>query len=307
MPRVRSVARRMGTGRLGGRRPARGARLAPSADLILWKLHGLLAAWTGELPHYYEAALRRPDLPSGPAALGAALVRAERPREAQEHLRRALADSPLDRETARVYFQALGSRQRFRGPAAAVRGAPPAGPRRAPGRPGGKLVRRAAATRRRIGLHLVQCRGRLEYMRPCLESLLTHTRSPYELVLVAGGCGDDAYGYLEEIRRRPGPTRVEVIRHQTPLGFAQGCNQGPGQGAGPVRGVSGRRRRGDAGLAGVPGGVGLARLALRGAGRPGGQRRPRPRRGSEGTTRDSKSWTVSRPVAAGPAPGGCCR
>jgi len=33
-------------------------------ELLLWRLHSLLAAWTAELPNAYEAALCRPDLPS---------------------------------------------------------------------------------------------------------------------------------------------------------------------------------------------------------------------------------------------------
>ena len=78
-------------------------------DLILWKLHGVLAAWTGELPHHYEAALRRPELAAGRAALGEALARADRAGEASEHLRQALEDNPLDREAARADFQILGT------------------------------------------------------------------------------------------------------------------------------------------------------------------------------------------------------
>ena len=77
--------------------------------LIRWRLHGLLAKETGSLPHRYEAALARPDLPSTRAALGAALLHAGCVAEAVPHLRRALEANPLDSTTARVLFEALGS------------------------------------------------------------------------------------------------------------------------------------------------------------------------------------------------------
>jgi tetratricopeptide (TPR) repeat protein len=77
--------------------------------LIRWRLHGLLAKETGSLPHRYEAALARPDLPSTRAALGAALLQAGCAAEAVPHLRRALEANPLDSTTARVHFEALGS------------------------------------------------------------------------------------------------------------------------------------------------------------------------------------------------------
>src|SRR5262249_23036869 len=67
--------------------------------------------------------------------------------------------------------------------------------------------------------------NQLQYTRQCLDSVLAHTRSPYELVLVDNGSADDTPAYLEEVRRRPGPARVEVIRNETNRGFPAGCNQ----------------------------------------------------------------------------------
>src|SRR5262245_28228228 len=64
---------------------------SPSArrDLIRWRLHALLADLTGDLVHHYEAVLARPDEATSRAALGTALARAGRPREARPHLERA--------------------------------------------------------------------------------------------------------------------------------------------------------------------------------------------------------------------------
>ena len=120
-------------------------------DLLLWKLNSLLAAWTGELSHAYEAAVRRPDLASSLASLGAALVRNNQGRDALEHLRRALSANPLDRESARGCFQVLGNtgdadgRERLCEDRRLLS-------RRSAGHPAGELVCRAPATRQRAGI-----------------------------------------------------------------------------------------------------------------------------------------------------------
>ncbi len=56
--------------------------------------------------------------------------------------------------------------------------------------------------------------------------MLACTRAPYELVLIDNGSTDGTPAYLEEIKRRPGPARVVVVRNDQNLGFAAGCNQG---------------------------------------------------------------------------------
>jgi glycosyltransferase involved in cell wall biosynthesis/tetratricopeptide (TPR) repeat protein len=76
--------------------------------LLRWRLHTLLAELTGELGHFYEAALARPDLPVARAALGCALGRAGRTAEAVAHLRAAVANDPFDGAAARALFHALG-------------------------------------------------------------------------------------------------------------------------------------------------------------------------------------------------------
>ena len=194
--------------------------------LILWKLHGVLAAWTGELPHHYEAALRRPELAAGRAALGKALARADRAGEASEHLRQALEDNPLDREAARAHFQILGTANDVEGRrrlaedrrllARAMPQVAPAEDWFAEPRPRGNEL---------VSVILL-CGDRPDAVRPCLDSLLHHTRPPYELILVDNGSADSAYASLGDVHRRAGSARVEVIRNETNLGMARGGNQG---------------------------------------------------------------------------------
>jgi glycosyltransferase involved in cell wall biosynthesis len=98
---------------------------------------------------------------------------------------------------------------------------------------------------------IILCCNQLNYTRECLESVLQHTRQPYELVLVDNSSNDGTGEYLAELQsansksgqaplpERPygcfaqtnqiafgGPARVVVIRNETNRGFAAGCNQG---------------------------------------------------------------------------------
>jgi tetratricopeptide (TPR) repeat protein len=86
-------------------RPA--AEVRAKGELLRWRLHALLAELTGDLVHFHEAALARPDLALSRAALGCALGRAGRAAEAVPHLRRAVEGNPLDAAAARALCQAL--------------------------------------------------------------------------------------------------------------------------------------------------------------------------------------------------------
>ncbi len=79
---------------------------------------------------------------------------------------------------------------------------------------------------------MILCCNQLDYTRRCLESVFRHTRAPYELIVVDNGSTDDTPAYLEEIRARPGPGRVQVIRNATNQGFPAGCNQALAQAQG---------------------------------------------------------------------------
>jgi len=66
---------------------------------------------------------------------------------------------------------------------------------------------------------IVLCCNELEFTKLCLESVLKQTRAPYELVIVDNGSGDGTPAYLNELRSRPGPARVDVVRNETNVGF----------------------------------------------------------------------------------------
>jgi glycosyltransferase involved in cell wall biosynthesis/tetratricopeptide (TPR) repeat protein len=83
------------------------AELRAKHALLRWRCHALLADLTGELSHFHEAVLARPDLPVTRAALGCALGRAGKPRLAVPHLRRAVEGNPFDLAAARALWQAL--------------------------------------------------------------------------------------------------------------------------------------------------------------------------------------------------------
>jgi predicted O-linked N-acetylglucosamine transferase (SPINDLY family) len=77
------------------------------ALLVRWRVHEVLAALSGELSHFHEAALLRPDVSPTRAALGCALARAGNFVDAAWHLRAAVEVSPFDHAAARALYQAL--------------------------------------------------------------------------------------------------------------------------------------------------------------------------------------------------------
>jgi GT2 family glycosyltransferase/Tfp pilus assembly protein PilF len=193
--------------------------------LLRWRLHGLLAQWSGDLTHAYEAALLRPDLPSTRAALGMALLRANHPGEALQHLRPALAGNPLDRAAARAWLQAMnavGDGEGKRQLVAEQRQLWQACPTLVPAEAWFSSLRPKGDE---LASLIVLCCNQLEYTQQCLESVLRHTRSPYELMLVDNGSTDGTLSYLEEIRRRHRPARTAIIRNESNLGYPAGCNQ----------------------------------------------------------------------------------
>jgi glycosyltransferase involved in cell wall biosynthesis len=72
---------------------------------------------------------------------------------------------------------------------------------------------------------IILCCNQADYTRLCLDSLLAHTRPPYELIIVDNGSTDETPVLLDELGKRPGPARVEVIRNDSNVGFPAGCNQ----------------------------------------------------------------------------------
>jgi GT2 family glycosyltransferase/Flp pilus assembly protein TadD len=200
--------------------------------LVRWRLHGLLADLTGELAHYHEAALARPDVAHTRAALGCALARAGRLTEATPHLRLAVDRNPFDAAAARALYQAL----RDSGHEAAAEAV--AEERRllrqaAPGlvRPEGWFAHGERVANPLASL-VILCCNEAEFTRLCLDSVRRHTRAPYELVLVDNGSTDPTPALLEAVKSWPEPARVAVLRNEKNVGFPAGCNQGAAAAAG---------------------------------------------------------------------------
>jgi GT2 family glycosyltransferase/predicted Zn-dependent protease len=203
--------------------PAREAQA--KRQLLRWRLHGLRGQLTGEIRHAYDAALARPDLPSGRGTLGCTLMSAGHRVEALPQLRRALEDNPLDREAARALFAALSAVGDNAGRDALVRERrllQAAAPALVPFEPWFSEPRPVDNA---LASLIILCCNEIEVTRLCLESVLRHTRAPYELVLVDNASTDGTPAYLEELRSRAGPARVEIIRNETNRGFPAGCNQ----------------------------------------------------------------------------------
>jgi GT2 family glycosyltransferase len=208
-------------------------------NLLRWRLHLILAELTGDLNHYYEAALARPDLSPTRAALGCALARAGSFVEALDHLQCAVAGNPFDWDAVRGLFQAFGAAEDGLGQRRL------AGDRRLLARavPGVVLQEewflKVPPVGDELASILILCCNELKYTRQCLESVLRHTRHPYELILIDNGSTDGTREFLEEIRKgridrssllmgkKAGhPVRVEIIHNDKNLGYAAGNNQG---------------------------------------------------------------------------------
>jgi GT2 family glycosyltransferase len=194
--------------------------------LLRWRLHIALAELTGELDHFYEAALARPDLPGSRAALGCALGRAGRVPQALEHLRQATVANPFDTGAALAYFQALGDTNQVEAQRRL------AGRRRLLAQVAPQLVPAeewftdVPPAPDELASIIILCCNEIDCTRQCLESVRRHTRADYELILIDNGSTDATPAYLAEVARWPEPARVVVLRNASNPGYAAGVNQG---------------------------------------------------------------------------------
>lgn len=205
------------------------AWLDPKADklaLVRGRLHALLADLTDDLAHHYEAYLACPASAAARASLGGALLRAGRPVEALPHLRAATAADPFARPAARACYEALGAAEAVgeqRAFARRRRRLAEAAPDRLPAEP---WFAAAPPLEDDLASVVVLCHDQLPFTRLCLESVLRHTRRPFELVVVDNGSAADTGRYLDDVKARPEPHRVVVVRNGSNRGYPAGCNQG---------------------------------------------------------------------------------
>lgn len=69
--------------------------------------------------------------------------------------------------------------------------------------------------------------NQIDYSRKCIDSLLSHTGSPFELIIVDNGSTDGTLDYLKNIQRKgTACVRIHIIENSTNAGFSRGNNQG---------------------------------------------------------------------------------
>jgi tetratricopeptide (TPR) repeat protein len=193
--------------------------------LLCWRLHSRLAGLTRELDHYRAAARAWPESSVTQARLGCALGLAGESATAAGQLQQAVRADPFDHRAARALYQALtdsGDTAGARRLARDLRRLAEVAPQQLP-------LERWFLDTPPVGDELASlvlvCANRVDSTRLCVENLLKHTRSPYELIVIDNGSLDGTPAYLKEVRGRPGPARVEVLRNSHNLGAVAACNQ----------------------------------------------------------------------------------
>lgn len=74
---------------------------------------------------------------------------------------------------------------------------------------------------------IVLAYNQLDYTQKCIESIVAHTREPFELILVDNASTDGTAAYMDsELPKLLPPGKLKVIHNETNLGFAEGNNQG---------------------------------------------------------------------------------
>jgi GT2 family glycosyltransferase len=63
----------------------------------------------------------------------------------------------------------------------------------------------------------------LTHLRPCVESVLAHTRSPYRLILLDDGSDERTVEFMQDVARRH--QHVRLLRNPENLGFVKTCNR----------------------------------------------------------------------------------
>ena len=216
----------MGAGRLEQRRPARRRKSAPSTR---FSAGGCIRSWLSGRESW-RMPMRPPSCVPTCRRRGRRWAwlscSANRPGEALDHLRPAVAGNPLDRAAARACFQALNTVGDAEGTTPLIeeqrdlwQACPSLVPAEAwfsPPRPKGN----------ELASIIILCCNQLEYTRQCLESVLRHTREPYELVLVDNGSSDGTLALPGRDSPPPPPGADGGPCAMKPTAaFPAGCNQ----------------------------------------------------------------------------------
>ncbi len=222
--------------------------------LALWQCRLLLGEATDDVVDFYEAASLRPDLSVGRAALGCGLARSGRVHDAAPHLRAAVRGNPFDLSAARALANVLADTEAFtaaRRLAAGRRLLHRAAPRFVPienwfatqetdpvvqknGAPihehWGMLVTPSTGNLAPVGDELasiiILCCNELKYTKLCIDSLVAHTRAPYEIILVDNGSTDGTGAYFDVLTANGTVPRFKTVRNPSNRGFATCVNQG---------------------------------------------------------------------------------
>ncbi|WP_246539312.1 glycosyltransferase [Telmatocola sphagniphila] len=159
------------------------------------------------------------------AALGCALAREGHILAASNYLSQAVKASPFDRQASRAYTQTLQDIQAFREKnrflllqQALQKSAPQVVPQE-------HWFEGMILSGDELTSIIILCCNEAAYTRRCFESLLLHTRSPYELIVIDNGSTDETEFLLQEYSEKFGADRWLMIRNEHNLGFPKGVNQ----------------------------------------------------------------------------------
>ena len=95
----------------------------------------------------------------------------------------------------------------------------------------------STSTVRGLASIIVPCWNQLEFTRQCMAALKSHTRLPWELIVVDNGSTDGTAIYLAGVRDMAA-VPVTVVTNATNLGFPAAINQGLQHARGRIPGAA---------------------------------------------------------------------
>jgi GT2 family glycosyltransferase/ubiquinone/menaquinone biosynthesis C-methylase UbiE len=69
--------------------------------------------------------------------------------------------------------------------------------------------------------------NKVDYTYQCLKSILMHTDTPYQIIIIDNGSSDETTGFLDRLEN------ALVFRNATNVGFVEGCNYGASKASSP--------------------------------------------------------------------------